>query len=234
MDGVLEELQERLQHRFGEPSLLERALRHSSAATPEAPSNERLEFLGDAVVGLAVSEHLFRTLPESSEGDMTVIKSGVVSRKFLSVAARGLELSRYLAVDEGLRQRGDFSDSMLADAFEAVVGAIFVDGGMEAARGFVLRTLRPRVEQMQANRHVLGYKSLLQQKTQAEGKGVPRYVILQVRGPDHLRQFQAGVHVQGEECGTGWGPTKKDAERDAARAALDSFYEGWQEDEQDT
>jgi ribonuclease-3 len=228
MDESLLALQDRLEYSFADPSWLRRAVTHASAGPELMPSNERLEFLGDAVIGLVVSEHLFRVLPDSSEGDMTIVKSGVVSRASLAEAGKSLGLAGHLLVDEGLKQRGKYPPSMLSDAFEAIVGAIFIDGGIEPARDFILRMLGPRVEKVRARRHALSYKSLLQHKTQAQGKGVPRYTILQSTGPDHKRSFQAAARVEGQECGTGWGPTKKDAERNAARSALDLLYPGWQ------
>ena len=227
MEKALRELQERLCYSFADASLLWRALTHASAAGDDGVSNERLEFLGDAVVGLAMSERLFHPMPESAEGDMTVIKSEVVSRVSLAAAAREMGLAELLVVDEGLRRRGAYSDSMLCGAFEAVAGAIFLDGGMGPAREFVLRALDRGAERARERGYDLSYKSLLQHRTQARGAGVPRYTIARTVGPSHRRRFQAAVRVGGEECGTGWGATKKDAERNAAREALDRLYPGW-------
>jgi len=226
---AFEELQQRLGYAFSDEALLARAVTHASAAGDVSESNERLEFLGDAVVGLAVSAHLFSAMPQAAEGEMTVIKSHVVSRQCLSAAGRELGLAEFLQVDEGLQRRADYPDSLLADAFEAVVGAIFLDGGMRSAGEFLLRALGPSVEEARAEPSAAGCKSIIQEKTQAAGQGAPRYVIVETIGPDHRRLFKAAILVQHLECGTGWGLTKKAAEQNAARAALDRLYPGWQD-----
>jgi len=222
MTRELDRLQERLGVRFDDESLLYRALRHASAAG-EVPSYDRLEFLGDAVVGLVVAEHLFRSMPAASEGEMTVIKSVVVSRRALGRVARKLNLHEYLEVGEGLQGR-PYPLSIVSGAYEAVVGAVFVDSGMAIARNLVLRTLENERERVCEERNAEGAKSVLQQMTQAEGKGIPRYKIVGAEGPDHALQFQAVVLVADEQCGEGWGRTKKDAESNAARQALERCY----------
>jgi len=225
MEDDLGQLQSLLAYRFKDASLLECALRHASAPAA-GPSNERLEFLGDAVVGLAVSADLFRTMPHAAEGEMTVIKSAVVSRRTLARAGRTLGLGEHMNTDRGLRS-SRYPVSVLAGAYEAVAGAIFVDGGLRAARRFVLRTLRPEIERAGAARHAAGYKSILQERTQAEGKGLPAYEVVRRHGPDHRREFEVLVRVEGRECGTGRGTTKKEAEQEAAREALDRRYPEW-------
>jgi ribonuclease-3 len=227
MDERLEALQETLGYTFRNPVLLERAVTHASAGTDENPPNERLEFLGDAVIGMVVSAYLFRTMPGASEGDMTVIKSGVVSRKSLGVIGREIGIGPCLRVDDGLKSRGTYPNSMVGGAYEAIVGAIYVDGGYDPARTFVLDTLEDRIDEVGDQRHLLSSKSVLQQKSQAEVLGVPRYEIVKTEGPDHERRFLAAVWVGDEKCGEGWGVSKKGAERAAARQALDTRYPGW-------
>jgi ribonuclease-3 len=227
MEQSIQDLQEELGYSFRNVALLERALIHASAGTEENPPNERLEFLGDAVIGLVVSAYLFRTMPDASEGDMTVIKSGAVSRKSLGVVGREIGISPFLRVDEGLKSRGTYPNSMVGGAYEAIVGAIYVDGGYDPARAFVLRTLEDRIDEVCEQRHMLSSKSLLQQKTQAEGLGIPRYEIVKTEGPDHERRFLAAVWVSGKKCGEGWGVSKKGAQRAAARQALNTCYPGW-------
>ncbi|MHC4480547.1 MAG: ribonuclease III, partial [Planctomycetota bacterium] len=205
------------------------ALTHASATGGDALSNERLEFLGDAVVALAVCNHLFRQRPDLSEGEMTVIKSAVVSRRTMARVGRSLGLSEFLRVDYGLRQRASYPSSMVAGAYEAVVGAILVDGGMEAAVEFILRTLGPEIERTEARQHKPSYKSILQEKAQAEGKGAPRYSLVRYEGPDHRPRYLTVVHICGEKCGAGWGSSKKTAEQEAAKDALDKCYPGWDE-----
>jgi ribonuclease-3 len=223
MARELDKVQERLGVRFRDAALLRRALRHASAAGGSAPSYERLEFLGDAVVGLAVAEHLFRSMPGASEGEMTVVKSGVVSRRALGRVARDLGLHEHVEVGEGL-QGQRYPLSIVSGVYEAVVGALFVDSGMDVAREFVLRTVEDEIAEACEARNAEGAKSVLQQKTQAEGKGVPHYEIVSAEGPDHALQFQAVVLVAEEKCGEGWGRTKKEAESNAARQALERLY----------
>jgi ribonuclease-3 len=227
VDEFLSSVESALGYGFRDRELLVRALTHASAQSTDMPSNERLEFLGDAVLGLAVSDHLFRTYPEQSEGEMTVIKSSVVSRRTLARAGTEQGLPAFLMVDEGLKQRRRLPASMVANVFEALVGAIFLDGGMGPARDFIMRTLAPHIEQAEAERHRANYKSLLQERSQAGGKGIPQYEIVGFEGPDHRRRFEAVVVLGGQECGRGWGQTKKEAEQNAAHEALDSCYAGW-------
>lgn len=231
LKDALGQLQERLRYRFASADLLVEAMTHASAQAGGGRSNERLEFLGDSVIGLVIADHLFERSPELSEGEMTVLKSVVVSRRSLGRVGRSLGLADFLQVDEGLKQRKRYPGSIIANAYEAVVGAIFVDGGLKAATDFVLRTLEPEMERARAGRHSPSYKSILQQRTQAEGKGIPRYSVVRFEGPDHQRRYLTVVHVCGEERGGGWGPTKKAAEQNAARDALDKCYPGWTEEE---
>ena len=218
--------EECLQYRFADPGLLERALTHASAASESRPSNERLEFLGDAVVGLVISDYLYRSEPGLSEGEMTIIKSAVVSRRTMARVGRALGLPAFLQVDEGLKKRKTYPQSIVANVYEAVVGAMFLDGGMEAAADFILRTLELHVSRVNTSRHAASSKSALQERVQAEGKPVPRYEILRYEGPEHDRQFFAAVYVVGKERGSGSGATKKSAEQRAARDALQKLYPG--------
>lgn len=231
VDDTIEQLQQRLQYRFANADLLIEATTHASAHGGGGPSNERLEFLGDSVIGLVIADHLFERSREMSEGEMTVLKSAVVSRRTLARVGRSLGLADFLQVDEGLKQRKRYPGSIIANAYEAVVGAVFVDGGLKAATDFILRTLEPEMQRARAGRHSPSYKSILQQRTQAEGKGIPRYSVVRFEGPDHQRRYLTVVHVCGEERGGGWGPTKKAAEQNAARDALDKCYPGWPEEE---
>lgn len=221
---LVEGLQELIQYEFSDPALLVQAVTHASAASDEQPSNERLEFLGDAVVGLVISDHLFISGPELSEGEMTVVKSAVVSRRTMARVGRALGLRAFIRADEGLKRRRAYPQSVVANVYEGLVGAIYRDGGLAAAAEFVLRTLDLHVKRVAASRHAASSKSALQERTQAEGKGIPRYDIVRYEGPEHERRFLAVVHVDGRECGSGWGTTKKEAEQSAARQALAKFY----------
>lgn len=225
----LEELQERLGRRFADPSLLGLALTHASVRGRGGRSNERLEFLGDAVLALVVSRYLFALHPPLSEGQMTKVKSPVVSRRTLAEVGNALGLAQFLHVDDGLKKHTRYPASMVAGAYEAVVGALFLDGGLEAAREFVLRTLGPELERVQARRHTPNYKAMLQERLQAESRETPAYVLSRWEGPDHQRRYHTTVHVAGRECGSGCGRTKKEAEQDAARSALQRLYPDRQE-----
>jgi ribonuclease-3 len=223
-------LEARLGHRFDDEELLRTALTHRShvyrSGQERLQSNERLEFLGDSVLGLIVNEHLYRSFPERSEGELTKIKSLIVSRAVLGRAAEGVHLGRYLIlapgeVDAGGRKRA----SILSDAFEAVLGAMYLDGGLEPVRGFVSRELLDSLEETLADHRLANYKSQLQERIQAHFKTPPRYKVSATSGPDHAKKFVVEVLVRGQVLGRGEGNSKKLAEQRAAREALHSLAE---------
>lgn len=234
MDDVLESLQERMEYRFQDIRLLRKALTHASLAADGLGSNERLEFLGDSVAGLAVAEELFRLSPGRTVGEMTAVKSAVVSRQTMARVARGLQLQDCLQVDKGLGQRTAFPPSLLANAYEAVTGAIFLDSGFDEAARFVLRTLRAELEELQDQKLCISCKSLLQQMVQAEGRRPPAYKMEKKIGPDHDTSFLAVVKIGRLSYSGTWGKTKKAAEESAAKEALDKLYPDWKEDDTDT
>lgn len=217
---MLSRLEERLGYRFVNRALLVTALTHASIADRRVVSNERLEFLGDAVLGLVSCEHLFRWLPERLEGELTKIKSHVVSRQTCAEIARELGLDECILLGKGMGPRSSLPSSVSAAVLEAVVGAIYLDGGLEAARGLLLRVLTPRVEQASRTGHQYNYKSVVQQSLLALGLAPPTYVVLDEKGPDHAKCFEVAV-VSGERrfpsC---WGASKKAAEQSAALEAL--------------
>jgi len=219
----LSELERRLAYTFVNADLLRRALRHASAATDDRPSNERLEFLGDAVAGLACSEYLFREFPDASEGWMTVVKSSVVSRRTMSAVARRLGLAEFMEVGGGLEEGDELPASVVGCAYEAVVAAVYMDAGADAAAELVLRTLGPELDGVVERGHAVNYKSMLQERVQQQGMGLPVYKILDTAGPDHERRFLAQVVVAGQARGQGWGHSKKAAERRAARDAIEAI-----------
>ncbi|NLW51168.1 MAG: ribonuclease III [Candidatus Brocadiaceae bacterium] len=223
-EDEFERIERVLGYRFRERGLLRHALTHASAAGPSQPSNERLEFLGDAVVGMVISDYLFRSAPEMPEGPMTVIKSTAVSRRTMARVGRALGLPDFVRVDEGLRKRGAYPQSIVANVYEALVGAIYLDGGIQAASAFILSTLEVHVSRVRSRGRAASAKSTLQECTQGEGRELPRYEILRYEGPEHDRRFFAAVYVGGEERGSGSGATKKAAEERAAREALRQFY----------
>ncbi len=231
MDAAKSEFAAALGYGFREPALLGRALTHASAPREGGKSNERLEYLGDAVVGLVVCDHLFRTFPSWTEGQMTEVKSAVVSRRMMAPVGRRMGIPEVLEVDDGLRRRSNYTIAMVSGAYEAVTGAIYLDGGFQAARDFVVRTLGPAIDRVLANEHARDCKSILQRRTQAERKGIPTYRITRLEGPDHLPCFEAVVEVEEQECGTGRGATKRAAEQHAAGEALNVMYPGWLDDD---
>lgn len=224
----LSQLEKKLDYRFKDRQLIRTALTHRShvfrAGQERVRSNERLEFLGDSVLGLVVNQHLYHAFPEHSEGELTKIKSLVVSRTVLRRAAERLELGVHLIlapgeVDAGGRKRA----SILSDAFEAVIGALYLDGGFDAVAAFVSRELLRSLDETLGDHQLVNYKSLLQERIQAQLKTPPRYKVSSTSGPDHAKNFVVEVVVRGRVLGRGEGQSKKLAEQRAARQALDTL-----------
>ena len=189
---------------------------------PTVQSNERLEFLGDAILNSLVAEYLYRLYPEMEEGDLTKIRSRLVNRKALALRAKELHLSDHMLLSSSALQSVDSgSDSILADAFEAVIGAIYLDGGLQAAQTFVLGSLMSHAGILSSALTDDNYKSALLEYAQARSLGVPRYTVVKEDGPDHDRRFTVEVFLGAESLGLGTGRSKKDAEQAAAAQALD-------------
>jgi ribonuclease-3 len=202
-------------YHFRDADLLAQALTHASVAPTRAESNERLEFLGDSVLALAVCQALYQR-----EGEMTKIKSAVVSRVTCAAIAEGLGLCQLVSLGKGMAKPGAMPLSVAAAVFEAVVGAIYLDGGLEPARDFVLRHIRPYIDEAMTTDHQKNYKSLLQQYAQREWTVTPDYRLLDEKGPDHSKCFEVAVWINGRQFPSAWGKNKKDAEQEAARRAL--------------
>ena len=217
---ILEECQEAIGYRFRRPELLRAALTHTSGANTRLASNERLEFLGDAVLGLVTCEQLFRRFPEYQEGEMTKIKSAVVSRTACAQFSEELGLGDFLFLGKGMNGRATVPSSLLADVFESLVAAIYLDGGLEAAEPFILQFLNPEIDRVVADTAGSNSKSLLQQVAQREFGGTPRYQLLDEQGPDHARSFKVAVVINTHRYPAAWGPNKKIAELRAAQNAL--------------
>ncbi len=220
MDTEVRSLVENLLgHRFAREELLEQALTHASVAPSRLESNERLEFLGDSVLGLVACDLIYSTYPTFLEGEMTKIKSAVVSRATCSAIASSLGLDRVLLLGKGM-QNGELPSSLGAAALEAVIGALFIDAGYEAAARFLKPLILPHIESVASNGHQQNFKSVLQQHCQ-QGLGVtPGYRILDEQGPDHAKCFRIGVEVGGRKFESAWGQSKKKAEQTAALNAL--------------
>lgn len=217
---ILEECQEAIGYRFRQPELLRAALTHTSGANTRAASNERLEFLGDSVLGLVCCEQLYIRFPEYQEGDMTKVKSLVVSRKTCAYLSRQLHLGDYLFIGKGMGSRGEMPENLLADVFEALVAAIYLDGGLQPAKEFVLHHLSPIIERVAQEAHRGNYKSLLQQVAQRDYGDTPRYFVLDEQGPDHNKCFKIAAEISRLRFPAAWGRNKREAELKAAMNAL--------------
>ncbi len=218
-----EEIQERIGYRFRDRGLLEHALTHRSRAAEDASGgvadNESLEFLGDAVLGLVVADTLFRQYPASNEGQKSKIKASVVSTQSLARHAEAMGLGDHLILGRGEEKTGGrFKPALLADAYEALIAAMYLDGGLEVAEAFLRRELK---EALDAGITSADYKSALQERLQAMGLPLPEYRVTGEDGPDHRKQFTIGVVSSGEVLGYATGKAKKEAEQEAARLALE-------------
>ena len=209
-----------LGYRFRDMEILLRALTHSSSVTDPGADNERLEFLGDAVVGLAVGEELYRRFPDWDEGELTQVKSEVVSTARLSERAKALGLREFMRLGKGFRSGEEIPASVYANMFESLAGGIYIDGGLEEARKFVLSNLLAVIEKESRRAGEMNYKSRLQRKAQKTCGAAPRYVVVGQRGPDHEKIFEVRACVAGRVFPSANGRTKKEAEQAAAAAAL--------------
>lgn len=213
-----------LGYAFADADLIEEALTHTSVADDRLDSNERMEFLGDAVLDLVVVEALYLRFPEAFEGEMTKIKSAVVSRRTCAEIAVESGLSRLLVTGKGIAGRGaSVPSSLSANVYEAVVAAIYLDGGFAPAKEYVLRTMGPKIDAISGNDHQHNYKNLLQQHAQQALGGTPRYEMLDEKGPAHSRAFEVCVRVNGRRFESAWGTNKKVAEQKAALRALEEI-----------
>ncbi|MFM8980100.1 MAG: ribonuclease III, partial [Planctomycetia bacterium] len=220
---LLAECQRVIGYHFANPKLLEVALTHSSLRTPDRECNERLEFLGDSVLGLVVTEELYRQLPDQAEGELTRLKSAIVSRGSLYRASQRLGLVRFADFARGVGRHEELPVSVTANLVESVIGAIYLDAGFFPAREFVLRHLGEELEAMLEDRGAKNYKSLLQHEVQEAMRLTPTYRTLEEGGPDHRKQFVVAAVIRGQEWGRAGGTTKKEAEQEAARLALEAF-----------
>lgn len=228
---ILNELQEKIEYKFKDMKLLYWALTHSSYANEHKKQkityNERLEFLGDSVLGLVVSEYIFVKYPRYPEGDLTKLRATVVCEPSLSYLAKNINLGKYLMLGKGEEATGGRERvSILADAFEALIGAIYLDGGIENAKVFVLKYLSPIIENaVNGVELFIDYKTHLQELLQKTTKSKIEYAVILEEGPDHNKIFHTEVTLDGEVLGKGIGRSKKEAEQNAAKSALDKMGE---------
>ncbi|WP_157770847.1 ribonuclease III [Pyrinomonas methylaliphatogenes] len=232
--GELRELEDHIAYRFNDRSILERAVTHRSwahehvrpgeAEKARALHNEALEFVGDSVLGLIIAEHLFRSYPDLTEGELSRMKHRLVSATTLARAAERLRLGEFLRFGRGEEKTGGRrKHALLADAFEAVLGAIYIDGGLSAASKFVLRALEPELARVSPETAAAAdYKTMLQELLQAKQQPTPQYSVVEVSGPPHRRCFRVEVRWDGG-CAQGEGRSIKAAEMEAARRALEQL-----------
>lgn len=210
----------RIGYEFSDKSKLREAVTHASGAQHRLGSNERMEFLGDAILGFVVCEMLFSQFPNLLEGDLTKIKSVVVSRMTCAKISEELELEEFLIVGKGMSSNSRVPRSVLADVFESLVAAIYLDGGDAPARAFIMRHMQAEIEHAATGDSDDNYKSLLQQMAQRDFGSTPTYLLLDERGPDHNKTFKVSATVSGKDFPPAWGRNKKEAEQRAACNAL--------------
>ena len=206
--------------KFSNQDLLVKAFTHSSSVENRTLSNERLEFLGDAILGVVICQMLFEHFPNYLEGDLTKIKSMLVSRRTCARIVKDMDLTKYLIVGKGMVSSRALTGSIAAGLFEAIVAVICIDGGFEDARNFVLRVFGPLIAKVDAQEAQGNYKSLLQQYAQQLLNVTPVYELLDEKGPDHDKSFETQVVLGGRHFPSAWGTNKKQAEQRAAFNAL--------------
>ncbi|MGD9789599.1 MAG: ribonuclease III [Phycisphaerales bacterium] len=216
---TLHEIETLVGHTFHDRDLLRQALTHASIAPSRVESNERLEFLGDAVLGLIVCQRIYSRFPEALEGEMTKIKSSVVSRQTCAEIAKDLGLDSRLVLGKGM-QNTELPMSLGAAVLESVIGAIYLDGGFDAAARFIHSVVEPYIDEGRSNGHQQNYKSVLQQHSQQAFGMAPLYRIVDEQGPDHAKCFKICVEIQQRRFEPSWGNSKKKAEQNAALNAL--------------
>lgn len=221
--ALLAEFELAIEHQFSNRGLLEQSLTHSSISRTRLASNERLEFLGDSIMGVVVCQCLFELFPEYPEGELTRIKSSVVSRHTCSKVSADLQFGRYLALGKGLAIHDRIPTSILAAAFESVIAAIYLDGGWEPARRFILKSLGAEINRVARSAHGYNYKSMLQQTAQKSMGQTPVYRLLDEKGPDHSKKFHISAAIGERLFDPAWGASKKEAEQNAAQNALDEL-----------
>lgn len=219
-DQLVQDAQQALGYQFKDQALIVRALTHASIAEAKTDSNERMEFLGDSVLGLIVSERIYNRYPSLLEGEMTKIKSTAVSRQTCAMIARSMGLDAMLVTGKGMQTADSMPQSLAAAVLESVIAAVYLDGGYRAAEAFVGPLMDPLIERAAASGHQENFKSVLQQHAQQTDQDPPMYRVLDEKGPDHAKCFKVGVEMGSRRFTPSWGQSKKQAEQTAALNAL--------------
>ncbi len=222
-ESALQRCEDLTGYRFQDGELLSLALTHSSVADSRLESNERMEFLGDAVLGLVVCQELYERYDDLLEGQMTKIKSSVVSRRTCAEVTEALGLCELLYLGKGMPTPERLPQSVSAAVFESLIGGIYLDGGLSPAREFILAHLLSFIEEAFENEHQRNFKSVLQQVAQRRWSTTPEYHLLDEKGPDHSKCFEVAVSIAGRHFSSAWGMSKKEAEQEAARRALEEL-----------
>src|SRR2546421_1312953 len=212
-----------LGYTFQSLDLLKESLTHASIADNRLNSNERMEFLGDAVLDLIICEALYLKFTQYQEGDLTKIKSAVVSRRTCAEVANETGLTDLLIIGKGISSRNQMPSSLAAAVYESIVAAIYLDGGFDVVKQYVLRTMTPKLEEIASNAHQQNFKAVLQQHAQKMMSSTPSYELLDEKGPDHSKCFEVCVTIDGRRFPSAWGPNKKMAEQKAALLALEEL-----------
>ena len=223
LPSILRACETRIGYEFRDKGLLRAALTHASGALHRLGSNERLEFLGDAILGAVVCDRLYHRYPQYLEGDLTRLKSIVVSRQTCAKLSQALGMRDFLILGKGMTTSPDVPSSLMADVFESLIAAIYLDGGMDRAREFIDRHLGPEIELAADGEMGGNYKSVLQQLAQREHGTTPVYQLLDEKGPDHSKCFKISAQIGSHRYQPAWGRNKKEAEQRAARNALEEL-----------
>jgi ribonuclease-3 len=219
-EETLQQIERITGYKFSNRNLLSKAFAHSSAVDDRLFSNERLEFLGDSVLAAVICRALFEQFPGYMEGDLTKIKSMLVSRRTCARVTKRLGLHEFLKIGKGMADNRALTSSLAASLLEAVIAAIYIDGGFDAAGSFILRTFAPEIDRTDAEQSHGNFKSLLQQYAQQQLNTTPDYVLLDEKGPDHDKCFESEVVIAERHFPSAWGTNKKEAEQKAAFNAL--------------
>ncbi len=229
-ENSLKRLQQKIGYNFSDINLLKEAVTHKSYIKSgdgsASPSNERLEFLGDSVLGLVICEFLYKKFTDKSEGELTKLKAGLVNEVTLSNVGRNLGLGEFLYLSpEEEKSGGRERPSLIADGYEALIGAVYLDGGLKAVSKLIGSQILTRFRELADDSQNINYKGELLEYLQSQGWGMPEYEVEEAVGPDHQKRFTIAAFARGEKLGIGEGASKKEAEQKAARMALEKLWE---------
>ncbi|MCE9590752.1 MAG: ribonuclease III [Planctomycetes bacterium] len=219
-DTLVQRVAQLMGYHFTNEQIITEALTHASSADHRLRSNERMEFLGDAILGYVVCGYIFKQYPELMEGELTKIKSAVVSRKVCAKISQDIGLVSVLTLGKGMTTRPGLPPSVIAAVLEAIIAAIYLDGGIEPARTFILKHMVPYIDDAAISAHQQNFKSVLQQHAQRNLPSHPQYTVLDEKGPDHSKCFEVCVEMDGRRFPSTWANSKKEAEQHAALLAL--------------